>query len=202
MKKYLILIIVILLGIIAVGWHQMQQTEQNWKVAEANVKAYSEELSTSNKKNIALQLSIDQLCYFNDSILQELDDTRRDLNIKDKNLKALQAVHSSFVKKDTIRITQVDTLFREPSLNIDTMLADDWYSIRLGLKYPSIIAVQPEFRSVKYIVVSSKKETVNPPKRFFLARCLQKKHYVLNIDVVEKNPYVNGQSSKYVEIIK
>ena len=65
-----------------------------------------------------------------------------------------------------------------------------------------MIAVKPEFKSEKHIIVSTKKETVNPPKKFFLFRWLQKKHRVLHVDIVEKNPYVENQTSKYVEIIK
>ena len=67
MNKYLIITIIVLLAIIGAGWQQLEQVTDKWKVAEANVKAYSEELSTSGKKNTALQLSIDQLKYFNDS---------------------------------------------------------------------------------------------------------------------------------------
>ena len=131
-----------------------------------------------------------------------MEETRKELKIKDKNLKALQAISSNFKKKDTIRITQVDTLFKEPTLAIDTLIGDKWYSVRLGLKYPSMIAIEPNFKSEKHVIVSTKKETVNPPSKFFLFRWFQRKHYVLNIDVVEKNPYVEGESSKYVEIIK
>ena len=56
--------------------------------------------------------------------------------------------------------------------------------------------------SEKHIIVSSKKETVDPPKKFFLLRWLQRKHLVLHINVIEKNPYVDEESSRYVEIIK
>jgi hypothetical protein len=56
--------------------------------------------------------------------------------------------------------------------------------------------------SKKHIAVSTRRETVNPPKKFFLLRWFQKRHTVLNVDVIEKNPYVEGQTSKYVEIIK
>ena len=202
MNKYLIIIIIVLLAVIGAGWQQLEQVTDKWKVAEANVKAYSEALSTSGKKNTALQLSVDQLKYFNDSVLQALNDTRKELKIKDKNLKALQAVKSGFTKKDTITITQVDTLFKEPTLAIDTLIGDDWYNLQLGLKYPSMIAVKPYFKSEKHIIVSNKKETVNPPKKFFLFRIFQRKHRVLHIDVVEKNPYVENESSKYVEIIE
>ena len=202
MNKYLIIAIVVLLAIIGACWQQIKYTNKKWETAEANVKAYSNQLGSANNKNVALQLTVDQLEYFNDSVLKALDATRKELKIKDKNLKALQQVSSSFTRTDTVVFTQTDTLFREPSLKIDTLLGDKWYTLRLGLKYPSMIAVKPEFKSEKHIIVSSKKETVNPPKKFFLFRWFQKRHRVVHIDVVEKNPYVDGETSKYVEIIK
>ena len=202
MNKYFAIAIVILLVVVGLEWKQWQSAERKWEIAEANVRAYSEAMSAANNKNTALQLTVSQLKYFKDSVLVELDNTRKELKIKDKDLKALQAVISKFSKKDTIRITQVDTLFKDPELNIDTIIGDKWYTLRLGLQYPSMVAVKPEFKSEKHIIVSTKKETVNPPKKFFLFRWFQKKHRVLHIDVIEKNPYIDEQNSKYVEIIK
>lgn len=200
MKKYLILVVIILIAIIGDMWQQVKYANEKWETAEANVKAYSMSLSKESVKNTALQLTIEQLGYFKDSVLQELDKTRKELKVKDKNLKALQSVSSSFSKTDTIILK--DTLFKEVSLDVDTVLGDKWYNVRLGLKYPSMIAIKPYFKSEKHIVVSSKKETVNPPKKFFLFRWFQRRHNVIHIDIIEKNPYVENQSSKYIEIIK
>lgn len=200
--KALIAVIVFLAIIMTIQVQRTKDLEEKWKQAEANLKAYDSQLSAEKEKNVAYQLSINQLEYFQDSVLKALDETRKELKIKDKNLKALQAVQSNFKKKDTIRITQVDTLFKEPDLSIDTLLGDKWYTLQLGLKYPSTIAVSPAFNSEKHIIVSTKKETVESPKKFFLLRWFQKKHTILNVDVVEKNPYVEGESSKYVEILK
>ena len=202
MNKYFIGIIAILLAVLIFVWQQSSIVKEKWERAEANVKAYGNSLDKEGKKNLALQLTVDQLSYFNDSVLKALDDTRKELGIKDKNLKALQAITSGFSKKDTVRITQVDTLFKEPTLSIDTIFGDEWYNIELGLKYPSMIAVKPYFKSEKHVIVSSKKETIYPPKKFFLLRWFQKKHLVLHIDVKENNPYVVDESSEYVEIIK
>ena len=166
----------------------------------ANVKAYSKLLDESEGKSTAYQLTIDQLKSYQDSILRKLDDTRRELGVKGKRLEAMQYVASSFVVNDTVVLR--DTIFKEPSLALDTVFGDKWYQVKLGLRYPSIISISPEFRSEKHIVVSTKKETVNPPKKFFLFRWFQKKHLVLNVDVVEKNPYVQGESSRYVEIVR
>ena len=200
MKKWLFIIIGILAVSLYFAVEQMIKANQKYETAMANVKAYDSQLGIEKKKNSALQLTVSQLDYFKDSILVELNNTRKELGIKDKNLKALQSVSSRFSKSDTITLR--DTLFKEPSLAVDTVFGDEWYSVRLGLKYPSMIAIQPEFKSEKHIIVSSKKETVNPPKKFFLFRWFQKKMTVVHIDVVEKNPYVNSESSKYVEIIK
>jgi hypothetical protein len=200
MNKYLILIVIVLLAFIGAMWQQVKYVNGKWETAEANVKAYSMSLSKEGNKNMALQLTVDQLGYFKDSVLQELDRTRKELKIKDKNLKALQSVSSSFSKTDTITLR--DTLFKKSTLSVDTLIGDKWYNIRLGLKYPSMIAVKPYFKSEKHIVVSSKKETINPPKKFWLFRLFQRKHWVVHIDVIEKNPYVDNESSRYVEIIK
>lgn len=203
MKKYIyigITVVIVLLAL-ALGYNitNSKSLEKKWKEAIENVKAYSQQYSTSEKNTRALKLSVEQLESSNDSILQELDSARKELKIKNSKLQSLQYVSSSFARADTI--TLVDTLFKDRGISIDTTLSDEWYSVRVGLSYPSTIAIKPEFKSIKNIVVSTKKETVNPPKKFFLWRWLQKKQTILNIDVVEKNPYVKDESNRYVKII-
>lgn len=200
MNKWLGIAIIVLLGIISIMWKQVKTANEKWETAEGNVKAYASLASSAEGKVVALQLSVDQLGYLKDSVLQELDKTRKQLKVKGSNLKTLQFVTSSFVKNDTI--TLMDTVFRDPKVNIDTLIGDEWYNVHLGLKYPSMVAVKPYFKSEKHIIVSSKKETVNPPKKFFLFRWFQKKMTVIHVDVVEKNPYVNDEYSRYVEILK
>lgn len=204
MKKYIYIgvAVVVILLVLTLGYTVVnsKSLEKKWKEATENVKAYSQQYSTSEKNTRALKLSVEQLESSNDSILQELNSARKELKVKDSKLQSLQYVSSSFAKADTI--TLVDTLFKDRSIDIDTTLSDEWYSVKVGLKYPSTVTVTPEFKSVKNIVVSSKRETVNSPKKFFLLRWFQKKQTVLNIDVVEKNPYVKDENNRYVEIIK
>jgi hypothetical protein len=200
MQKYLITIIIVLIVIIGIGWKQIELAEKKRNIAEANVKAYSLQAEESGKKTRALQLTVNQLQYFNDSVLEDLDATRKELKIKDKNLKALAAVSSSFSKTDTIHIN--DTIFKSPTLYLDTLIGDDWYKVSLGLRYPSRIIIKPEFKSQKHIVVSTRRETVNPPKKFFLFRWFQRKQTVVVVDVMEKNPYVSDEMTRYVEIVK
>lgn len=195
-----ILIIVLFVSIYAL-FSTKRSADKKWKEAVENAKAYSELFSNSENKNRAFKLTIDQLKNSNDSIFQELNEARKGLKIKDSKLKSLQYVSSSFSKVDTITL-KGDTIFKDSHVNIDTLLSDEWYSVKLGLKYPSTVSIEPKFLSIKYIVVSAKKETVNPPKRFFLFRWFQKKQIRLNVDVVEKNPYVQNQDNRFVEIVK
>ena len=93
-------------------------------------------------------------------------------------------------------------MFIEPSLDIDTSIGDKWYNIRLGLKYPNLIYVEPSFVSEKYVLINKNKETVMPPKKFFLLRWLQKKHWVMEVHIEEKNPYINEINNKFINIIE
>lgn len=202
MKKWFIIgiaaIAVIVGGILSV--RKYKNIEDRWKLSEANVKAYSNLLSNEKKKNAAFELTVDALSYTKDSILQELNSTRKALKVKDKNIKAVQYIASDFIKTDTLILK--DTIFKDVSFKIDTVLGDEWGKVTLSMQYPSNIAVRPEFKSVKHVVVSTKKETVNPPKKCWLLRLFQKKHTVLNVDIIEKNPYVINEESRYVEIVK
>lgn len=195
-----ILIIVLFVSIYAL-FSTKKSADKKWKEAVENAKAYSELFSNSENKNRAFKLTIDQLKNSNDSIFQELNKTKKELKVKDSKLKSLQYVSSSFSKVDTITL-KGDTIFKNPQLSIDTLLSDKWYSVKVGLKYPSTVSIEPKFLSIKYIVVSAKKETVNPPNRFFLFRWFQKKQIRLNVDVVEKNPYVQNQDNRFVEIVR
>ena len=204
LKRYVCLIGVILLVVTMIALYftlkSKKETEKRWKEAIANVKSYDNLFNGSKNNDIAFLLTIDQLKYSNDSIFQELNEVRRELKIKDSKLKSLQYISSNFTKSDTIILK--DTVFKDERINIDTLLSDEWYSINVGLRYPSSITVTPKFKSEKAVIVSAKKETVNPPKRFFLFRWFQKKHIVLHVNVIEKNPYIEDQDNRYVEIIK
>lgn len=201
MKKWIIVILgyVVLIGLLFISLKDKSNYEKKWKDAVTNVKAYDKLLSNSNEKNIAYKLTAEQLSYANDSILKELNDTRKKLKVKDKNLKSVQYITSTLSRVDTI--TLKDTIFKEP-VEVDTIIGDKWYNAKIALSYPSTIIVSPTFKSEKNIVVSTKKETVNPPKKFWLFRLFQKKHTVIKVDIIEKNPYVSNEKSRYIEIIK
>ena len=181
-------------------YNRNQDLKEKISVSITNQKAFITENTSLKEENRAFKFTVEQLNYYNDSILQKMNEVRKELKIKDEDLKQMQYLLSEATKKDTIVFR--DTLFREPTLDIDTLIGDKWYNIRLELKYPNLITIHPTFISEKYIIVNKKKETINPPKKFFLFRWFQKKHWVMEVHIKEKNPYIKEINNKFVEIIE
>lgn len=203
-KKYIRIGIAILMSFITLSAYILYTNNQKLKekisISVSNEKAFIAENSSLKNENRVFKFTVEQLNYYNDSILEKMNEVRKELKIKDDNLKQMQYLLSEAIKKDTIVFR--DTLFRETSLNIDTLIGDKWYNIRLGLKYPNLIYTEPTFISEKYIIVNKKKETINPPKKFFLFRWFQRKHWVMEVNVVEKNPYIKESNNRFIEFYK
>ena len=203
-KKYIRIGIVILVSLLSISVYILYTKNQSLKeelsISVSNEKAFIAENSSLKDENRVFKFTVEQLNYYNDSILQKMNEVRNELKIKDQNLKQLQYLLSVSTKKDTVLFT--DTVFKDKSLALDTIIGDKWYNIRLGLKYPNLIYTEPTFTSEKYIIVNKKKETVNPPKKFFLFRWFQRKHWVMEVHIKEKNPYIKETNNKFVEIIE
>lgn len=201
--KYIRLIIAVLfIGLIislSILGSQYKKLNNDYKIAVGNEKVLLQSNHILNKNLGVLQLRVDQLSYFNDSILHKMDSVRRELKIKDKNLQYLQYMLSEAEKKDSIVFVK-DTIF-QPMVHIDTTLTSKWYNLNLKLDYPNSVVVNPKFISEQYVIIHSKKETVNPPKKFFLCRWFQKKHRVVRVEVKEENPYIIHKNSEFVKIL-
>lgn len=203
-KRYIRIGIVVVIGLlitsICVLYNNNQNLKEELSVSISNEKAFMMENSALKGKNRVFQLTIEQLEYSNDSLLVKMNKVREELKIKDKDLKQVQYLLSEAQKKDTIVFR--DTIFRDPLVRVDTLLGDRWYQLKLGLRYPSTIITEPKFVSEKYIIVDYRKETVDPPKKCFIARWFQKKHKVVEVEVVEKNPYIENKQQRFIEIVK
>lgn len=190
-------LLALVLTIMAIEYKKLSE---EYDIAVGNEKALLQD-NISLRKNIGvLQLSVDQLSYFNDSILTKLDNVRRELRIKDKDLRHLQYIQSTMVKKDSI-IFKRDTIFVK-DLHIDTTMYSKWYNLHLKLDYPNSVVVNPHITSEQYVVIHAAKETIKPPKKCAIARWFQKKHTVIRVDIKEENPYIKLEKSKFVKILE
>lgn len=199
MKKYIIILILILIGAVAYLSYQNRQLTTKYETSIENVKAYDAQLSGLEGDNRVLKLTVEQLNYFNDSIIKKMKVVQKELGIKDKRLQQLQYEASHAQRHDTITLT--DTIFRN-NFSLDTIVGDKWFKTNLHLKFPSTIALSPEIELERYTFINGKRETVNPPKKFFLFRWFQKKHTVVEVNVREMNPYVKNKTQRFIQIIE
>lgn len=199
MKKYIIILILILVGAVAYLSYQNKQLTTKYETSIENIKAYDAQLSGLKDNNRVFKLTIDQLNYSNDSIINKMKEVQKELGIKDKRLQQLQYDLSHVQRNDTITLT--DTIFRN-DFSLDTIVGDKWFKTNLHLKFPSTIALSPEIELERYTFINGKRETVNPPKKFFLFRWFQKKHTVVEVNVREMNPYVKNKTQRFIQIIE
>ena len=194
---------VLILGMISVISFQSSRIDslkEDLSISIANEKAlFADNDSLSNRGRV-LQLTVEQLNYINDSIIIKMNEVRKELKIKNKNIKELEYQLSEAKKTDTLIFR--DTLFRNPEVKIDTTLRDKWYSLNLKLEYPSTVIASPKFISERYVVQSLRKETIKPPKKCWLGRLFQKKHKIIETVVIEKSPYIINKQEKYIKIIE
>lgn len=199
MNKYLIISIIILVSIISFLGYTNKKLSNQYAIAYENIKAYDAELSGLRGDTKVYKLTIEQLNYFNDSITKKMNEVRKELGIKDSKIKQMQYKLSHIEKSDSL--TLPDTIFVN-SFKLDTIMGDEWANNHIIMSYPNKIKITPRFKLESFLFVSAKKETIKPPKKFFLFRWFQKRHTVLNITVKENNPYVETDRQKFIEIIK
>lgn len=179
---------------------QNRRLSKDLSAAVNNEKAYMYQNSTLKEENRVFMMTIEALEYSQDTLVQKLNAVRKDLKIKNKEVQTLQYISSTIQKTDTLVLK--DTIFKESFVSFDTIISDEWHSQYLLFEYPNKIEVSPCFKSEKYIIVNSNKETIKPPKKCWLGRLFQKKHTVLEVNVVEQNPYIETNSNKFIQILK
>lgn len=147
--------------------------------------------------NVEMVYKMSELKASRDSLNKELMKTIEDLNIKPKKVTEVVYLEKEVFKTDTLKLN--DTIFVE-GLNIDTTIVDEWSKVNIRMKYPDILSTTFSTTSDNTIVFYKKRETVNPPRKFFLFRWFQKKHTIIEAEVVEKNPYIETKKQRFITI--
>ena len=201
MKKNIPLILtalVVILGLVIVMMvTHIRNIEHQLDYATLNNKAYEARLFNLAKSQHEFNLTIDQLRYTNDSIVSQLLEAKDELGIKDKNIRRLEHLSTTFTNTDTLYIS--DTVFVRDTY-IDTTLGDEWMKTHLILNYPNKICVESTAKSSKDVIVHASRETIKPPKKFFLLRWFQKKHTVIKVDVIESNPHITSEDNVFIKV--
>jgi hypothetical protein len=180
--------------------HKLKRLRAEYELAVNNNRAFENENNSLKEDNIIFKRTIEELQYSKDSLNIEMLNKAKQLNIKDKEIKRLQYLASIASKKDTIILK--DTIYKDKDFILDTLKGDQWYKVAIHMEYPNILTIEPSFTSKQTFIVSEKKETVDPPKKFFICRWFQKKVNITRVKVVEENPYIVIDKERYIDIVK
>lgn len=199
MNKLTISIILILSLVSGVLYYKYDTSRTKLNNSIINNKAYQNELDLSRKDNNQFRLDIQTLNSMNDSITLKLKQAIKESKIKDKKINQLIYYSQEISKTDTILTT--DTIFIQ-SLNLDTIIGDQYYTLRLQLQYPNRIIANPSFVDENSLIIYSSREYVKPRKKFWIQRIFQKKHTVIKGRIIKNNPYSNIKEQRFIEILK
>lgn len=200
--KLLLIQFITIIGLSITIWglsNKIQNQKEELSIVYTNLKAFEEEKDSLFNASRVFRYTIEELKASKDSLNKQLLETKEKLKIKDRNLKYLEYQLSRASKVDTVVFK--DTIFIN-NIKIDTTFGDKWYNLKLGIYSPNTIIVEPTFNSEKTVIGFYEKETIKPPKKFFLWRLFQRKHKVVKVTIEEKNPYIIQGKERYIEIVE
>ena len=201
MNKYIriikIVLIILIISAISVLVLNNRKLRDSINIYDNNFKALNLERDSLNKAAIAYRFSVEQLEYINDSIIEDLNNTRKQLQIKDKEILQMQSIKTEIRTKDSIIIK--DTIFRDNFIKLDTVIADKWHTVAISLQ-PSKLTIDAKYRSELQVFAKSSKEIIGTPKKCFVGRLFQKRHKVIRVDVMDKNPNAIITEKKFIII--
>lgn len=177
-----------------------QRLRNDLDISKQNIETLLQVRDTLESSNKALLINVELLNNSNDSIVKELNNIRKSLKIKDKEIESLHKINSEIHRVDSLIVR--DTIFSEPDICIDTTLYDYWGFTNIFLKYPSFINVESVMDSNLSIYTFYRKEPIKKPKKTKIGRFFQKKRKVLEMEVVENNPNIVIKQSKFIKVIK
>ena len=192
----LFLLIVLLLGLIYCLNKSLEYKDLYNKELQ-NVEAYRVANSGLEGEILEYKMSINELYASKDSLDKKLLSTMQKLKISEKEIQSLQYQLNNISKTDTIRVS--DTIFI-PNVNIDTLIGDYWYNIRLQLQYPSTVITTPTFNSEQYIYIYNEKKYVGGKSKCFFINWFKKTYISTEVKVEEKNPNIKLLNQKFIKI--
>lgn len=205
-EKILIAIVIALAILLCISIYIDRCRIAQNKSNEANLKAYIALNDTLKSTNRMFEFKTSQLNYINDSLVNQMNTIRKNIGVKDKNLKGLGYIKSTVRIHDTVFVNRIRD--GDKPLSIDTVINKKWYQIEIDYKgsrcseCKDTLIVSPKVSSEKYVVISTSKEYVDAPKKWWLQRIFQKKEEVVDVKVVETNPYIYSDHERFIKVIK
>lgn len=159
-----------------------------------NIQAYEQLVTNKEQTNTVLQLTINELNNSKDSLIQEIQQTKKKLNVKNKNLVQAQVINT--VIKDTVtKVITVDRNFNE------TLKINPLTTIKVS-RTDSILTAKIDIQNQQILFIEEKKVYKNKYKngliRFF--HFDWKKIRIRKYNIVNSNPIIKIIDTRVVEV--
>lgn len=194
---FLLAVIFIVGGYILYLRDENKKLKSSEEMAYNNLRAEVASSDTLKSQSKLYRMTISDLEDRVDSMSVGLVKAKDRLRVKDRDLRMLASIHSSFSSKDTVVVK--DTIFVK-GLSIDTIVGDEWYSMLLSMRYPDTLRTDLNVRSKKDVVVHARRFIRKPSKIFFI-RWFQKKSTEIIVDIKDQNPHIKEDGSRFIEIV-
>lgn len=159
-----------------------------------NIQAYEQLVTNKEQTNTVLQLTINELNNSKDSLIQEIQQTKKKLNVKNKNLVQAQVINT--VIKDTVtKVITVDRNFNE------TLKINPLTTIKVS-RTDSILTAKIDIQNQQILFIEEKKVYKNRYKNGWIRfwHFDWKKIRVRKYQIQNSNPLIRVTNTRIVEI--
>lgn len=194
----LLLASVLALGLTCV-WQGNKIKTQDARISQIynNYKYYESQFNNTEKQNRVLQLTVNELKLSKDSLVQAVNKAKKELKVKDQNLKEAHVINTEMKDTTTVKIITKEVDFtKELKLNSLT-------TITVSRK-DSILTTILDLKNQQILIVEEKKEYRNKYKNGFI-RFLHfdwKKDKVKKYSIINSNPLIKVTDTRVLEIPK
>lgn len=182
-------------------YKENKSLSERLELAQNNIEAYQGALNGSQQAFNVLKLDIDKLSEQNDSLLNKLDEVRKEKKIKSSELntaatqtQTLDVIKSKGVRGDIITILK-DTIYT------DTLQYNDLTKVYYSIGTDSV-SIALDVKNTQYLYIYKKKQYKN--KKNFIKRLLTfdwKKETKYKYEIVNTNDLLNTQDVRIVESV-
>lgn len=194
----LLLAAVLALGLTCV-WQGNKIKTQDARISQIynNYKYYESQFNNTEKQNRVLQLTVNELKLSKDSLVQAINKAKKELKVKDQNLKEAHVINTEMKDTTTVKIITKEVDFtKELKLNSLTIITVS--------RKDSILTTILDLKNQQILIVEEKKEYRNKYKNGFV-RFLHfdwKRDKVKKYSIINSNPLIKVTDTRVLEIPK
>lgn len=192
-KVLAVFIIGIFAAFVVLQYNQLKDKNKEIDRLNNNILYYQEQQDTLQNDNRVLRLTVDEFKDSKDSIVQQLNNVRKELNIKDKQLEQAQSQTQQII---------VDTAIVVKENNFKEVIKPNELTSIIIAKTDSILTAKIDIKNTQTLFLSSKKEYKRKYKNWFrrLLKFDFKKERVYRYTIKNSNELIKVTDTRLITL--